>query len=355
MSWKALALVAVLATNPAAATPGQPSGGDDAAQEARAAAAEAAQRQLWETIAREGTPRDRALVARLPWPGDSYVAGHTVRTGRLLREAAMQAPADELVQWLWASAPDEWSGCDARHPCPERSMALARLTPDNALAWGPVLDHASAEHDRAALSDALDRMAASSRFQDPFPLVVDAWRDLLQRFPLPPQFTFDTAGRPATDASSLEASRAVMGVAFAAAMVMPLGSLYRHCNAAGPTPPPQSDLQRCRRVAALMRHSNTISSRSMGNGLMHRAGGDYDSGFQRQQMWWISAMAPMEGNAAESMRYFDDLHSTLSEIRAVELLLQRSGLPLTPPAGWVYVSPWAQPDAIKAPARPATP
>ena len=41
----------------------------------------------------------------------------------------------------------------------------------------------------------------------------------------------------------------------------------------------------------------------------------------------------------ELQRYFEDLRTTRSEIRAIELLLHRSGRPQAPPEGWVYIAP----------------
>ena len=164
---------------------------------------------------------------------------------------------------------------------------------------------------------------------------------------------------------------AVAAVALTAAMVAPTHGLYSYCNAQAASPPPAEDLVLCRRAAGLMLDSPTISQRTVGTGLLRRAGGPDGAAFQRQQLWWISEIIARERDENGMLQYFDDLVSTGSEIRAIELALQRSGKPLTPPADWVYVSPFAdvaaaadeaaaeareeKGGAATAPARPARP
>lgn len=332
MAWMSVVLSAVLATNvPAGQAPAGPS------------AQERAMVQFWADVARDGSPRERALVARMPLPGEAPGGGKS-RTGRQLRAAAGAAPADELVQWLWASAPPDLSGCDASDPCPGRAMALARLTPDNALAWLPVVDHAIVQGDRTGASEALARMAAASRYDEPIADFVAAWADLLRRHPLPARAMLDDAGVPLAGIER-DNAESVMAIAVAAAMVMPVQGLYKHCDAkASPVPAP-GELASCRQVAGLMLDSQTIVQRMLGSGLMRRAGAAVDPAFERQRQWWTSAHQLLDENPHEFHRYVEDLRSTRSEIRAIELLLHRAGRPLSPPADWVYVSPWDKPKA----------
>ena len=349
MAWTGLLLAAALATATADAAPEAP---DHRQQLAR---------QYWtglaDRIVRDGTPRDRALLSQFPYHGADGLTG-SAREGRQLRIASERAPTDELVQWLWASASPAASGCSASDPCPDRAMASARLTPDNARAWLPVLEAAQAAGDREATSAVLGRMASASHFSEPFAPVVDAWRDLLRRAPLPEAALFDEAGQPEHGPEARRYRDAVAGVAAAAAMAMPIQGLYRHCDVKATPAPSATDIGRCRQVARLMLRAPTLIQRSLGEALMRRAGGE-PVDWKRQQLWWLSAQFALDRDHAEAMRYFDDLHDTQSEIRAIELALQRAGKPLTPPADWVYVSPFApSADAGAAttePARPATP
>jgi hypothetical protein len=332
MAWMSVVLSALLATSvpatrePAEAAPAGPSAQDRELM------------QVWAGVARNGSPRERALVAYLPLPGESPGADRE-RIGRQLRAAADAAPGDELVQWLWASASAESSGCDVRDPCPGRTLALARLTPDNARAWMPVVDDALARGDRAGASSALSRMAAASRYEEPFADIVAAWDDLLRRHPLPARAFQDHPGMKAPDRVARENQESVMAIAFAAAMMTPAQRLFRHCDAGAAPAPGPDELARCRKLAGLMLDSQTLAQRSLGNGLLRRAGGAVDPTFERRRDWWLSAHRSLDGDPLESHRYFEDLRTTRSEIRAIELLLQRSGRPLVPPEGWVYVAP----------------
>ena len=327
MAWMSVVLTAMLATGlPAQAEP------------AGASAQESELQTYWAGIARDGSPRERALVATLHVHG-KWSGADRGRLGRQLRAAADAAPADGLVQWLWASAPAESAGCDARDPCPARTMALARLPPDNARAWMPVLDRALAQGDRAGASSVLSRMAAASRYEDPFADVVAAWADLLRRHPLPPRAFQDEAGMKALDPVAREKRESAMAIAFAAATLIPAPRLFRHCDAKATPAAGPDELAHCRELAGLMLDSQTIVQRSIGNGLLRRAGGAIDPTFERRRDWWLSAHQSLDGDALEAHRYFEDLRTTRSEIRAIELLLHRSGRPLAPPEGWVYVAP----------------
>lgn len=350
MRWMLMLLTVALAMQARAGEPG-------------ANGARDAWTRLQAKVERDGTPRERALVSQISKGTDE---AERARGGSVLRAAAAAAPADLLVQWLWATSPLEPADCASDIACAERAWAAARLAPDNAAAWAPVLSQAVNAKDSQATRAALERMANATYYAEPFAEVVDAWRDLLHRHPLPPSFYAQPSPYPSKRVASREELDAIAAVAFTAAMVSPIHGLSTYCNAEAASPPPAEDLALCRRAAALMLEAPTISQRSMGTGLLRRAGGPDGAGFQRQQLWRVSELVDMERDGRGMLQYFDDLVSTGSEIRAMELALQRAGKPLTPPADWVWVSPYANVEpatesrgetgeAAKAPARPATP
>jgi len=87
-------------------------------QQASLAAVARYQRGLEDFLRASASPRDWALSATVmhsdersdgPLPSDAA-------RGALLRKAAAAAPTDRLVQWLWAIAPEELSGCNAASP-----------------------------------------------------------------------------------------------------------------------------------------------------------------------------------------------------------------------------------------------
>jgi hypothetical protein len=336
------------------------------------AAAQAGQ-QAWiavlDAAARGGSARERALAASVPagWPESE---ARRLQRGRALREAARSATADEVVQWIWATASEGESGCDERDPCPERRMALARIDPENAFAWIPVFQGIRFPADEAAARETLHRMAGAKFYAEPYVPLIDAWRDLLRRYPLPESaFRQNAAGLPA-GMQTREGVDAAAAIALAAARALFPGP-YRFCDGTREPVPKDEVLADCRKVAALMLTAPTMSQRSIGSAMMWRAGGDIDrEAMRRQVQWWQSVFNGMEDSTAEFTRYLQDMHTTQSEITALELALQRSGRPLVPPADWVYQPPRAlveaaqkaaaeareaTGEAVKAPARPATP
>lgn len=357
MRWTAMLLTMSLATTAGAVDPAASQGEDAFAR-------------LRVQVERDGTPRERALVSQFAKGAQADPAANS--RGGLLRDAAAAAPTDPLVQWLWATTPLEASGCPGDAACADRAWAAARLGPDNAAAWGPVLNAALDAQDVDAARAALDKMADATYYAEPFAEAVGAWRELLRRHPMPAASYADASPYLSKRPVSHEELDAISGVAFAAAMVSPTRGLYRYCDTKAVPATPADDLARCLRVAALMQASPTVLHRMIGVGLQRRAGGPEMADFQRQQQWWITASAGIDRDGREALQYFDDLVSTGSEIRAIELALQRAGKPLTPPADWVYVSPYADlaaaaasqaaaearqetGEAATAPARPATP
>lgn len=329
--------------------------------------------QAWigvlDAAARSSSIRERALAASVPggWPESD---ARRLQRGRALREAARSAPNDEVVQWLWAAASEDQSGCDARDPCPERRMALARIAPDNAFAWTPAFQGMKIPGDEAAAGELLHRMAGARFYAEPYVPLIDAWRDLLRQHPLPDSVIRRNAAGLPPGMRTREAANAGTAIAFAAAMAFSPGP-YRFCDGTREPAPKDEVLADCRKIAALMLGAPTMSQRSIGSGMMWRAGGDIDrDAMRRQVQWWQSAFNGMEDSSDEFARYLEDMHTTQSEIAALELALHRSGRPLEPPADWVYQPPRAVVEAIekaaavnaaaqaqdiKAPARPATP
>jgi hypothetical protein len=303
-------------------------------------------RRLSVALDNSNSPRDWALQARNVWlDADAAEVSRAGGHVDMLRKAAQAAPNDRLVQWLWANAEPARSGCDAAHPCPERAAALARLEPDNAAAWIPVLDEAARVGDVAGVDAALARMAAATRHDDLFVETALAWEALYRRYPLPEDMARHAAGE-ATPASTRSAAGAAPALAIIAAIAraaaMPLSAqAIRACDRDKNPQAPVARFENCGRIGRLMLGTgNTVIARRFGAAYLRRSRttAAADLAAERVLEWRLrqslSLARQFESDPAEMQRYFADLASTGSEVAAQELYLQRAGIALTPPADW---------------------
>ncbi|MGA9422984.1 MAG: hypothetical protein WBW61_11520, partial [Rhodanobacteraceae bacterium] len=189
-------------------------------QQAKAAFASYSQWQdnLHDALAGSAKPRDWALASQLYF-ADTDDAAPVLRPDReeLLDRAMQDAPDDFLVQWLVANDRAVGATCEAR-PSPDEPLAnLERIGPDNAATWLLVLTIAADRRDPPAVDDALARMAASSRYDEPHDELVSAWLDVYDMQPPPPASWASLTG---SAGASTTYSRFVLAQS-AAAMVMP--------------------------------------------------------------------------------------------------------------------------------------
>lgn len=327
MSLLNLALATMLAAgSPSAADLDAADQADNAYQQAYALQFPAMQRGLIASSA----PRDRALGVQLFKPIAAMGGRSDAELGRILRQAAADAPTDRFVQWAWANARDEASGCDQRHPCPDRAAALALIEPDNAAAWMPVAAAALRAKDVAATDAALSRMAGASRYDDLFGESVSAWMDVYRRFLLPAQ--------PGRGGDNINA---VAAIAVAAAMGLPSYQSLMACSVERNPSASSARLDDCARLGLLMvREGTTISARRMGQAVlrMSKQATIKDAAATRTLDWMTErAMDLWQGLDADPKAlaaYVADLRQTGSEMRALELLFTRAGIAPEPPLGW---------------------
>lgn len=301
---------------------------------------------------RESTsPRDWALAARLYKPSGLVLqADAELKKGMMLRRAAEAAPNDRFVQWAWANATPTASGCDAQHPCPDRSAALAIIEPDNGAAWFPVLHEAWATNDARGTDVALARMAGATRFDDLFVESVAAWSDVYRRYPVNPDVDNPT-------------TVFVMAAAVASAMALPSLAAMRLCYRDKLANAPASRRQVCGRIGRLMmQDGTTMFARQAGRSFLHNSATMTQADVKTARaMDWLShqhARLSIESSADRLRAYGVDMQTTGSEIRAAELQLQREGITLHPPSGWkssyekYHESTPARPADAPTPARP---
>lgn len=327
-----IALATMLAAGSPVAVPPTPVE-VDAADKADAADQQAYARQfpaMQRGLIESSAPRDRALGVQLFKPVLATSSRSDAELGRVLRQAAADAPTDRYVQWAWANAAEAASGCDQRSPCPNRAAALALLEPDNGVAWMPVAYAAMRDKDVAATDAALARMAGASRFDDLFGESVSAWMDVYRRYPLPTR-----QGRGAASSNAVSAIAVTAAMSISSMQATLACSVERHPSASA------ARLDDCARIGRLMmRAGTTLMARRMGHAVLRMSGrATAEDAAVAHGLDWMTERAVEQWQGLDTdpkafEAYLADLQQSGSEIRAMELLLTRAGIALEPPVGW---------------------
>jgi len=298
-------------------------------------------RSLLKSLRASSRPRDRAIATQMGWmpammEGRMPSPAEQAADGAILRAAAEAAPDDALLQRLWSQASPEASGCDARRPCPERSRALVRLQPDNAVAWMPTVEAAWKARDVAATDAALAQMARATMFDDYTGEAIKAWVDVYRRYPAP---------APPAGSAEAAAGRGVAGfsqaMAYAAATETPaFGSVAQACHHDWHPDAPPSRFHDCAQVGrVLLTRSHTLLARQMGRALLRISGqatpGDVAAA--RTVAWqyeqWGRLIERLD-DPARMKGFMADWLATGDELAVLERQFARDGIPLIPPAGW---------------------
>ncbi len=294
---------------------------------------------MLDALAASAAPRDRALASQMDWlkqgSTDPTSSEHASR-GALLRGAAKSAPDDALVQWFWANANEQDSGCSTADPCPDRAHALARLQPDNGAAWMPVFDAASKAHDAAAADTALGRMAMATRWDGVFGESLKAWMEVYARYPVPPN-------EPA-DAMKLDQQGRNFEMAMAASAAIAIPRYHPLVDACTREKMPTVAAVRsndCAMIGRLMmNHGNDQLTRLIGRPVL-RGSGQYTKGdliAARDFMWLTEQRYKLSAAHAKDQDWFkDDMPvwlATWDEMAVTRSELQRAGIALSPPADW---------------------
>jgi hypothetical protein len=293
-------------------------------------------KSLAASLRASASPRERALGTRTGEFEPGWEARSDAR-GRQLREAAEAAPTDALVQSMWAVASDGEAGCDARSPCPERRFAQARAEPGNALAWIHAFPDADANASEAELQDLLEKMAAAERADDYFAESVHAWHDIYSARPLSPGLLrapppYRGQPRFAVQVAAIASAAAMVGGAWR--------PLLKACRRREQPQAPARRFELCAQVGrGIMRNGTSLMTESLGYALVRNSAlvTAEDRLMKRRAQWRQQALIDLAmrmESPQESDAYFKDLLSTGIESRAVELIMQRHGIPIEPPVDW---------------------
>ena len=328
---------------PAGPGPGAPQEADMSPTErAQMAAVARYQHGLEGFLRASASPRDQALSVQVmhaddrdgPDPDDPA-------RGELLRRAAEAAPNDRLVQWTWAIAPAEVSGCVVTRPCRDRGNALARLEPDNGAAWVPVVADAIRFNDAPRVADALTHMAAATRYDEVFHDAMGAWMDAFRRFPAPAELMRSPDGA-AADASLAAGTFALAQVENASA---PYEELLHACQRNGRAGAATALSASCAQAGRLMiDRATTLVGRAVGADLLRSAAAPTpeDRERVRTNAWLAEQHVKLSGrdaNGAQAHARMGLLIASESEVAAVQDELRRANVALTPPAGWQPARP----------------
>lgn len=309
-------------------------GGPAAAAGASDADLQAYRHNLALKLQKSPSPRDWALGSQLL---DARTASDATLRQRalILQKAARAAPRDRLVQTLWASLPLQDRHCRAGLQCADHRTALARLEPDNGVAWVSTIRNGDPRGTEAALR----RVAASERYNEHLGQAIAAWRDVFRRYPPPlPEV------RPVDDDEASTAIADQLDLVFdeAAATAVPsTASLFDACRKASH---PNADTKRfetCAKIARLMMgRSQTLIGRLSGVALLRasHAGSKADIDMVRAVTWqyeqYLKIEPAIDSIAVAKQNYLNLIQTTDSEIQAIQYELRIWGVPLTPPVGW---------------------
>jgi len=284
-------------------------------------------------------------------PDDSNPPAAELRvSGALLRKAAEAAPDDRLVQWIWARAQPWASGCSKESPCPGRTSALARLEPENAAAWEPVIKSALRASDMPAAEAGLAKMAAASRYDDRFVEAALAFRDIVRRYRMPPP-AVSSAGDPEGEADEPTTAEALQdqdaeSTASELTRGDPNGEIISPanlCRRRNNPHAPETRFRDCAQIGHLiLGNATTVMSRLEGRWYLSASGMgtaiDRDNARTLAWQYWDAGDFPGAAKAPDFntriAQWFADVAETNDDVEALRRSLSRRGIPLTPPANW---------------------
>jgi hypothetical protein len=279
---------------------------------------------LLEAMASGPSPREQLLAAE--YRSKSGAASGTITPA--LIAAARHVTRDRVAQWTASSLAARAAACDAS--CADAAAGPARLEPDNAAAWLPMLARAARDGDAARVDEAFAAMASATRFDDAFVDTAQAWAEIFAQIALPGPPEFLPADRPI-----------IAGIAIsAAAVIHGYQDLLRSCNSARVPDMSGERRDQCARIGrTMLSQGNTALGRMTGMAVLRQSGTATasDVALSRREQWQHGAVwrtFGLSNDPAENARYLRDLVATGDEIEARSRQLTRLGIALEPPADW---------------------
>lgn len=301
------------------------------------------QRERFDALRSDSSPRMQALAGRIYLDDDDPANKLLPKPAQVVARAAQLALDDAFVQWLAADEGSYASSACGPTTRPEQEVAnLVRLEPDNAAAWQYAVALAVAKGDAARVDDALAHMADAKRADDHQGEEVQAWRKHYADHPETFMQDGEDGDGARPDARTLALSSALQKAAHYSGTVG--ANLETACKPDASADSAWQRLGWCARAGELLAtRGNSFDLRDTGLKMLAAAGATPDdlADLQRNQQWLIeNAAVPMR-----NLRLFSELDTITTdwngasdEIAATQNRLKRLGKPLTPPAGWVAIA-----------------
>lgn len=302
------------------------------------------QRERFELLRNDGSPRLQALAGSLWLDRDDPANRLLPAPEDVLARAVGLAPDDAFVQWQAADQGKYSSNRCGPTRWPETEVTnLTRLEPDNAAAWQYAVALAQAKGDAAAVDAALAHMAAATRAQDHRGELALAWSGFAARHPQ----TFNSLQPPAVGPSATEAAPAP-GAALLLGLQQAVNyasgtdaALEAACRPGGDRAGSWQRLGWCVQAGTLLASKgNSLALRERGLALLEATGaGVADIADLRREFDWLRANAatPQYNPKVhlDPATLVDDWRGVQDEVAATGRRLARLGLPPQAPAGWV--------------------
>jgi hypothetical protein len=294
--------------------------------------------ELFDTLRNDASPRRQVLAARLYVDDEGVPAALRPKREDVAANAALRARNDPVVQWIAAdSGSYDPSQCGPTRWPDAEVAALVGMEPDNAGALQYAVALAHAKDDPSALDEALARMAAATRADDHYGDEVAEWRRALGAHPDRSAFGALWEGASAEERALLGALQRADSASAPAD-----DALESACTPDGDVERAWQRLDRCVDAGTLLAAKGSrFALRETGLKMLAAAGaapGDLAE-LQRQLDWLEAHAANPLSHAAASRDALSDLmadwRGAPSEITATERRLQRLGLPVQAPPGWI--------------------
>ncbi|MBS0457546.1 MAG: hypothetical protein JSS44_09490 [Proteobacteria bacterium] len=286
--------------------------------------------QLARALQHSQTPRDWALGAQLLETHPATGANLRERLA-ILRRAASAAPADRLVQALWADTSVD-APCRRHGPCGDR-QALARLDPGNGVSWLPVIAGDWKAGGGRGVDAGLARLAASGRYNEHLGEAIGAWRDLFARH--------RPSGAPQDpDAATLYTLNLALDEARTSA-IPDTTALVAACSKSAHPKAGTHRFADCGRVGRLlMDRAQTLPGRLAGVAVLRasREGTKADIPRIRTVTWQAEQMQQIEtklgDDAVGLQNYLNLIQANDSQTAAILYEMTLFGIAQTPPDDW---------------------
>lgn len=279
-----------------------------------------------EALLADGKPRALVLAATALKYGGDTSAPAAERQRELLNQAVLMGPNDALVQWIAAVYASPLDGIS------EPALALQRLEPDNGAIWMFQLAAATRANDSAGITEMLQRIGISGRFDDHSSGYALEWLKFFEAHPWADHY-------PQGEGQARTAIPLIMAISRAAALALP--------NYVGPTQVCKSagqSLAADRRAACLaagrlmLTKSYSLDSMRIGAAMLRLADADDATEITRNTEYFTEEYivffndVMMDSDGLD--RYQADWLQSGSRLQADRNLLTRSGIPLLPPPDW---------------------